>query len=252
MQRAKYVFGSIEWGAMAHFLLSVGVPLAVLLLVRLELNWLAVAVVLASKWRVVAVAPRHWLANLRTNSPDLIVNLSFVVLLINASTVATNVVLTLLYILWLIWLKPKSSQIFVGIQSLITLFIGFCGLFWLSDQINEVFIVLMGWGIALSAARHFLSHFEEPLLRVISLGWALVVAQLVWLSNRWLIVYPISSDLVIPQAAVTITLIGYVAGTLYLLAQRGVLKRSIARNYLLVGCLILLVIIISTDWDISQ
>lgn len=252
MQRAKFAFRSIEWGTLAHLLLSVGVPLAALLFIRLELVWLAAAVVLASKWRVVAVAPRHWLANFRTNSPDLIVNLSFVILLINAETVATNAVLVSLYILYLIWLKPKSSQVYVGLQSLITVFIGLCALFWLSDQLNEVLIVVGAWLIALGASRHFLSHFEEPLLRVMSLGWAMVVAELVWLSNRWLIVYAIADDLVIPQAAIIVALIGYIAGTLYLLAQSGTLRRSIVRNYVLIGCLILLVIVGSTDWNISR
>lgn len=252
MQRAKFLFGSIEWGGVAHWLLSVGVPLAVLLCVSLELPILAVAVVLASKWRVVAVAPRHWLANFRTNAPDLIVNLSFVVLLWQANTIATNIVLTTMYILWLIWLKPKSSQQAVGAQSLITLFIGLSALFWLSDSVNEVFIVLGGWLIGLSACRHFLSHFEEPLIQVMSLGWALIVAQLVWLSNRWLIIYPISNDLVIPQPAVVVTLISYVAGTLYYLAQKGSLKRAIVRNYLVVACVILLVIMGTSDWDIVR
>jgi hypothetical protein len=200
----------------------------------------------------VAVAPRHWLANFRTNSPDLIVNLSFVVLLVQATTVATNVVLTALYMLWLIWLKPKSSQSAVGLQALATLFIGLSAVFWLSDDLNEILIVLGTWGIALSASRHFLSHFEEPLVRVISLGWALVVAQLVWLSNRWLIIYPISDDLVIPQPAVTITLLAYICGTLYLLAQHGNLRRSITRNYLVIGTVILFIILWTADWSISR
>jgi hypothetical protein len=155
-----------------------------------------------------------------------------------------------MYILWLIWLKPKSSQLAVGAQSLSTMFIGLSALFWLSDDLNEVFIVLGGWLIGLSAARHFLSHFEEPLIQVMSLGWALIVAELVWLSNRWLIIYPVSSDLVIPQPAVTLTLISYVSGTLYYLAQKGNLKRSIVRNYLVIACVILLVIMSTADWNI--
>lgn len=252
MQRVKYSIGLIKWGTVAHWLLSVGVPLAVWLFIRLELPILAFAVILASKWRMVAVAPRHWLANLRTNSPDLIVNLSFAVFLIRAEAVATNLLLVALYILWLTWLKPKSSQVYVGLQGLVTTFIGLSALFWLSDQVNEALIVLGGWAIALSAVRHFLSHFEEPLLRVISLGWALIVAELVWLSNRWLIIYPVADDLVIPQVAVIATLLAYVCGALYFLAQRSNLRRSIVRNYVLIGCTILVVIMWTSDWSITR
>ena len=252
MQRVKYLTGLIQWGTVAHLLLSVGVPLAVWLFIRLELPILAFAVILAGKWRMVAVAPRHWLANLRTNSPDLIVNLGFAIFLIRAETVATNLLLVALYTLWLTWLKPKSSQTYVGVQGLATIFIGLSALFWLSDQLNEVLIVLGGWVVALSAVRHFLSHFEEPLLRVISLGWALIVAELVWLSNRWLIIYPVAGDLVIPQVAVVVTLLAYVCGALYLLAQRASLRRSIVRNYVIIGCTILVVIMWTSDWSITR
>lgn len=252
MQRAKYVFGTIAWGTLAHLLLSIAVPLAVLLFVRLELAALAVGIVLASKWRIIAVQPRHWLANFRTNSPDLIVNFSFVILLMRAETIATNLVLIGLYIIWLVWLKPQSREIYVGLQALVTHFIGLTALFWLADSLNEVLVVLAAWLIALSASRHFLSHFEEPLLRIISYTWALFVAQVIWLANRWLVIYPLSDDVVMPQAAVLVTLIGYILGTLYLLSQKGVLKRSITRNYVVLGCVIIGLVMYMTDWSVER
>ena len=252
MQRAKFVIGTIAWGSLAHLLLSVAVPLAVLLFVRLELVALAVAVVVASKWRIIAVQPRHWLANFRTNSSDLIVNLSFVVLLMRAETLATNLLLTVLYIIWLVWLKPQTKEVLVGAQALVTHFVGLTTLFWLADSLNEVIVVLLAWLIALAASRHFLSHFEEPLIRVISFGWALFVAQIVWLANRWLVIYPLSNDMVVPQAAVVVTPIAYVLGTIYLLSQRGVLKRAITRNYVFVGCIILVVVVYITDWSVER
>ena len=42
--------------------------------------WIAVALVFMSKWRVLAVRPRVWLANLIANTVDLIVGLSYVTL----------------------------------------------------------------------------------------------------------------------------------------------------------------------------
>lgn len=252
MQRAKYLIGSVRWGDLAHAGLSVSVPLIVWALVRLDLVPLAVATIVASKWRVIAVQPRHWLANFRTNSPDLIVNLSFLILLIRAGSAATNLLWIGLYILWLIWLKPKSTEIWVGVQSLVAHFLGLTALFWLADDIPESLVVVLAWLVALSASRHFISHFEETLIRVISFGWAFFVAQIAWLSNRWLVIYPISSDLVIPQAAIVITLTAYVLGSLYYLNFKGVLKRSILRQYVLLGCAIILTIIWLTDWSGSR
>ncbi|HEX9679296.1 MAG TPA: hypothetical protein VGA08_01635 [Candidatus Saccharimonadales bacterium] len=252
MQRAKYFWGKVAWGNVWHSLLNVAVPLIVLLLVRLNLTILALATILASKWRVVAVQPRHWLANFRTNSSDLIVNLSFLVLLYQASSIATNLLWTGFYIIWLTYVKPKSSELWVGIQAILTHFLGLSALFWLADSLNESIVVLTAWLIGLSAGRHFISHFEEALIRVISFGWALVVAEIVWISNRWLIIYPLANDLVVPQVAIIITMIAYVLGSLYYLSQKGALKRSYARQYVISGCAIILMIILLTNWSIDR
>lgn len=251
MQRTKYIIGSIKWGDFAHTLMSIGVPLTVLLFVRLELAILALGVVAASKWRVMAVQPRHWLANIRANSPDFIVNVSFVIMLMRAESIATNILWTGLYIGWLTWLKPQSNEILVGVQSLVTQFLGLSALFWVADDLPEFAVVGGAWVIGLSASRHFLSHFEESMIRVISYGWALIVAQLSWLMNRWLVIYPISNEVVIPQIAVVVTLLSYAAGSLYYLHHHGVLKKSLTRQYIGLTALILGAILWLTDWDFS-
>lgn len=252
MQRVKFLVGSVQWANLAHAALSISVPLIVWLFVRLDVIPLAIATIIASKWRVIAVQPRHWLANFRTNSSDLIVNFSFLVLLIKAETVATNILWLGLYIIWLLWVKPKSTEIWVGVQSLLTYFMGLSALFWLADDIPESVLVILAWLIALSAGRHFISHFEETLIRVLSFGWAFFVAQLAWLSNRWLVIYPVASDLVIPQIAIVVTLIAYVLGSLYYLNFKGTLKRAYLRQYVLLGCAILFTIILLTDWSGSR
>ena len=252
MQRARFLIDSVNWGALAHAALSISVPLIVWLLVRLDLIPLAIATIIASKWRIIAVQPRHWLANFRTNSSDIIVNFSYLILLVKSETLAANILWVGFYILWLIWLKPKSTEIWVGVQALATHFLGLTALFWLADDMPETLVVILAWLIALSASRHFVSHFEETLIRVISFGWAFFVAQMAWLSNRWLVIYPISSDVVIPQIAVVVTLIAYILGSIYYLSHKGTLKRSILRQYSVAGCIIVLMIILLTDWSGSR
>lgn len=249
MQRVKFAVSKVNWGSLAHLSLSISVPLAVLLLVRLELVPLAIAVVLASKWRVLAVQPRHWLANIRANAPDLIVNFSFIVFLIHAQSWAANILWTGLYIAWLVYLKPQSRELMVGVQAVATHFIGLTALFWLSDAISEIILVIVAWTIGLSAARHYFSHFEESLTRLMSFGWAFVVAQLAWILNRWLVIYPLSNDIVIPQAAIIITMTGYILGSLYHLSSHGRLRRSYLRQHLAIGLIILMIIVLQTDWE---
>lgn len=252
MQRVRFLFGSIDWGVLVHASLSISVPLIVWLLVQLDLVPLAVATIVASKWRIIAVQPRHWLANFRTNSSDLIVNLAFLILLVKSQTLAANFLWVGLYIIWLIWLKPKSREIWVGLQSLITHFLGLTALFWLADDLPETMVVVGAWLIGLSASRHFISHFEETLIRVITYAWAFFVAQMAWISNRWLVIYPISSDVIIPQVAVVVTLVSFILGNLYYLNFKGTLRRPILRQYTLVGCIILLMIMLLTDWSGSR
>lgn len=252
MQRAKFVVGSIQWGSLAHFMMNASVPLVVLLFVRLELAILAVIFILASKWRVVAVQPRHWLANIRANSPDLIVNISFVILLMRSVHLITYILWVILYISWMIWLKPQSKELAVGIQSLIAHFLGLTALLWLADSVPEAVIVFLAWLIALSAGRHYFSHFEDPLIRILSYGWAFFVAQLIWITNKWLVVYNISSDIIIPQPALIVTWIAYIIGSLFYLNYQGNLRRSHIRQYTFVGCTIILVILLLTDWSVIR
>jgi hypothetical protein len=82
-----------------------------------------------------------------------------------------------------------------------------------------------------------------------SFSWAFVVAQLAWLLNRWLIIYPLKDDIIIPQFAVVVSLLGYVLGSLYYLDSREKLRRSYLRQYVAIGCVILLVIILLADWS---
>lgn len=249
MQRAKYLVGLVSWDNLAYLALSASVPLGVWLLVSLELVPLAVAVILASKWRVLAVQPRHWLANIRANSSDLIVNFSFVVFLYQAQTLATSLLWVGLYIAWVVYLKPQSRELMVGVQSLLTHLIGLTALFWLADEIPEMLLVVVAWLIGLSASRHFLSHFEEPLTRLISFGWAYIVAQLSWILNRWLVTYPLADDIVLPQPAIVVTLLAYITGSLYYLNTQGKLRRVYLRQYIMIGAVILLVIMWQTDWQ---
>ncbi len=65
----------------AHFFylgLLVLLPLIVFVLVRLGFVQLAIIVVILSKWRMFAVRPRFWAANVRANSVDLLVGIPIV------------------------------------------------------------------------------------------------------------------------------------------------------------------------------
>ncbi|MEX0932209.1 MAG: hypothetical protein WDZ81_01215, partial [Candidatus Saccharimonadales bacterium] len=86
-----------------------------------------------------------------------------------------------------------------------------------------------------------------PLLK---LSWALIAAQLAWILNRWVVLYPILDGVfAIPQAAVAITLVGYVFGSMYLDHTKKKLKKRRLFGYIGLLAALLLVVIAGTTWD---
>jgi hypothetical protein len=239
---------STNMGDVFHALQNVFFPIAVAGLVYYSLAPIALLLVLLSKWRVFAVQPRHWFANIRTNSPDLIVGLGFLTFMGQSTTNFGLFLSTISYIVWLLFLKPGSSSLLIGIQALATQIIGLEALFWFADDISETLLIVASWTISLMAARHFLSAFEEPLAPLISQIWALFVAQLAWFLNRWLIVYTVYRNIVVPQVVLVVGTVGFVIGSLYYLYKQDNLRKNFTRRYVLYGCVILVLIIAFSDW----
>jgi len=251
---------NIRWGHAAHTFLNVIFVLAVAFLVGIGLTPIALLLVLLSKWRIFAVQPHHWLVNMRSNSPDLIVGLSFVIFL---SQVGDNITSTppqlgdylatalwiILYIGWLLYLKPKTSSVAVAAQAMVSQFMGLTALFWISTSLPEVFVVLGAWFIASVSAQHFLNGYDEPLAKPMSIIWGLFVAQMAWLLNRWSVFFKITDNLIIPQIALVTGVLGYTLATLYHLEQTGKLNKRLTRRYVILAVVALMVIMRFTEWS---
>ncbi|MCD8561824.1 hypothetical protein LRY29_02050, partial [Candidatus Saccharibacteria bacterium] len=201
--------------------LNIALAVAVLLVVRYtDSIWFAIALVLLSKWRVFAVRPRYWWANLRANMVDFIVSISVVLHLntINMTSIADGskvwlmIGLTLLYIGWLLFIKPRSKRSFMAAQAGIALFMGMSALFTISYSWPVSLVAGVAWLIGYTAARHILSSYDEETHGLfLSLVWGLVVAELAWIGYHWAIAYPLPlvSSLMVPQIALIVTLLGF-------------------------------------------
>src|SRR5690606_36436165 len=93
-----------------YIMLNIALAVAILAVVlAIESPLPAVALVLLSKWRVLAVRPRYWMAHIKANLVDIFVSLSVVVLLYAASGAFwVQAGLTVAYIVWLLFIKPRS------------------------------------------------------------------------------------------------------------------------------------------------
>ena len=106
-----------------NILLGIG---AVLITVFSGSPLLGILLVLMSKWRIFAVRRRYLWLNIKSNLVDLIVGLSIVILTYFAGSTLMPVdfVLMGIYIIWLLFIKPLSSETATLAQSLIAVFLG--------------------------------------------------------------------------------------------------------------------------------
>lgn len=187
--------------------------------------YLAFALVLLSKWRVLAVRPRYWFANIQANLVDLIVSLGLVVFMYlvsqsNAPSVefwSMQAFLMIIYAVWLLLIKPRSKRSFVVIQSGSALFIGMAALSMVSYEWFVSIVVIIAGLIGYSSARHVLSNYDEKYTTLISLAWGFVLAEISWLAYHWSIGYqlPGITSLLLPQVAIIAILFGFVSYHIY-------------------------------------
>ncbi len=186
----------------------------------------AIGLVVLSKWRVFAVRPRFWWANLRSNLVDFIVSISFVLhmYIVNDAAIVESRqllllgILTLLYIGWLLFIKPRSKRAYIAVQAGVAVVMGTSALFALSYNWPVSLVVLAMWLIGYTAARHILSAYDDETHGLfLSLAWGVIMAEVAWVAYHWTIAYnlPFVPTLYIPQVAIITTLMSFLAFKAY-------------------------------------
>lgn len=210
-----------------YTILNIALAIAVLLAVRYTGSiGFAILLVLLSKWRIFAVRPRYWWANLRSNMVDLIVSISIVLSMFTVNTSSLGegqqllllVGLTLVYIGWLLFIKPRSKRIYICIQAAAAVFLGTAALFTVAYDWPVSTIVIGMWLIGYTAARHVLSSYDEETHALfLSLVWGLILAEISWVAYHWAIAYPFPfvSSLMLPQIAIIATLLSFLGFKVY-------------------------------------
>jgi hypothetical protein len=223
MELLKFVRRRSFLSEVIYTVLNVALAVAVVLVIRYtESIGLGILIVLISKWRILAVRARYWFVNLRSNLIDIIVSVSFVLHLytINAAPIEDSRQLlllgigTLLYILWLLVLKPRSKRSYVVAQAGVAVLLGTAALFTISYN-WPVSLVVLGMGlIGYSAARHVLGTYDEETHGLfMGILWGLVMAEIGWVAYHWTIAYslPFVTNVLLPQVAIITALVSFVA-----------------------------------------
>jgi len=227
-----------------HFVLNALLPVLILVLVRLDFALIAALLVLLAKWRTLAIRPRYWLPNIRANLVDIFVGVSVVIFIAGTQLIYTQVIWTVLYIFWLVWLKPKSNPGAVMAQALIAQLLGLVAFYRAFTSSSLALGVLVTWLICYACARHFLGVFDEPLIRPITHTWAWFGAVMAWILGHWVIEY-----LFLPQIALVLSVLGYGLATIYYLDHKEKLKATLRRQLFIVMGLLIMIIVVFSDWQ---
>ncbi|MCL4358046.1 hypothetical protein M1512_04120 [Patescibacteria group bacterium] len=234
------------FSSLAHNSLLLALPLIIFALVRLnesQFTQLAIALVVLSKWRMFAVRPRFWPANIRANAVDLMVGISIVLFMTHSGSAWVQFGWAIAYGFWLIYLKPATSSLMISLQAGIGQLCGLSALYlaWAGGPLYGL-MILTGL-ICYLAARHFFDAFDESYSRLLSYLWGYFSAALVWILGHWLLYYGVFA-----QPTVILAAIGYGVGAVYYWDHYDKLSISLRRQLIAVMLIILLVVIIFSDW----
>ena len=169
--------------------------------------------VLISKWRVFAVRGRYLWLNIKSNLVDMIVGVSVVLLTYyaGASLLPVDFILMLFYCVWLLFIKPMSSEKAALTQSLISVFLGISAAAIMSASLNSIVLVLIAFLVGYAASRHVLVQSNDKDFTLTTLVCGLVFSEVAWLCQSWAIVYTFGTTGVrIPQIAIILTIFAFV------------------------------------------
>ncbi len=234
---------TVGFSHFVHIGLTALLPALVFICVRLHFVELAVALILLAKWRMLAVKPRHWPANVRANAVDIIVGLSLLIFMIHSGSQAMQLIWALIYGGWLIVLKPQSSLLGVSLQAMVAQFVGLSAIFLNWGGAPLYALVILGALVCYSGARHFFTSFDEPLTRYLADVWAYFAAALIWILGHWLLFYGAVS-----QPTLLLSVIGFSLAGIYYLDQTDRLSVVLRRQLVFVMMAVVLIMLVFSDW----
>lgn len=218
-------------------------PIALFVLVRIGFVELALIVIVLSKWRMFAVRPRYWSANIRANAIDIIVSLSILAFMTQTDSMSWQLVWVVLYMMWLLFIKPSSDVVFISLQAFIGQLLGLIALFLVWSDAPLYGLVLATGLVCYLAARHYFDSFDEPYNKFLAYLWGYFAAALAWVLGHWLLFYG-----VISQPALLLIVIGYGLAALYYLDHHDRLSRMLRREFIIIMMVLVVLVLAFSNW----
>ncbi|MEM6997630.1 MAG: hypothetical protein AAF413_01830 [Patescibacteria group bacterium] len=226
-----------------HGLVRLALPLIVFGFVSIGLSFLAYGVIFLSKWRVLWVKSRYWLINLKSNTVDIIVGLSFVSLMSNTDVLSDLHILAA-FIGWTVLLRTKSKPLWMALQAVTAQFFGVLAIFYAFSPPSITVSVLGVWFVSYFSAVHVLNIGEGDVRSPLAHVWGLFSMQLAWVLSHWQIWYSF-----IPQIALILTVLFGSLTALLLLHRHNAASSQTLRQISVSAGIIIVAILILSDWQ---
>jgi hypothetical protein len=214
----------------------------------------ALALLLLSKWRTIAVRPRYWWMNLVSSLPDLTFGAAMVTLMWLAGQNALisggwawipQAILGVFYTVWLIWMKPQDSKKWVFWQAGISQFFSVSAIFSIAGRLPLVVVMLLMFITAFGVARQIFTQYVEVSRTLLALAYGFVVAIIAFAAWHWTVGYAVGTMVEVPQAAIIISALGFVFAKIYDAHETGSIKwATVGWPLVAVGAILLLVVIV--------
>lgn len=179
---------------------------------------IGLVLIVVAKWRIFAVNHRYWWLNIRSSLVDFIVGISCVLLAYAAGStfLPVHFVLMVIYAVWLIFIKPRSSTNFAITQALIAVLLGSTAATVFGAITDSIVLVVAEFIIGYAASHHVLVQGDNRETSFISIACGLICAETAWLSYAWLIIYTFSSSgICVSQLAILLTLMMFAYFKIY-------------------------------------
>lgn len=177
-----------------HAMLNIGLAVTSTILTVVSANWVfAILLVLLSKWRILAVRPRYWWLNLKANLVDLTVGISLALLVYLANPAGGinlwQILLTIIYMIWLVAIKPLSTTRGAEVQALFAVFFGSFIVSLITAQLNPIVGVIVSFIIGYGATRHVLIQGDDHDFTLTTFIFGMMMSELYWICYHWTIAY---------------------------------------------------------------
>ncbi|HEV2403315.1 MAG TPA: hypothetical protein VGS08_03880 [Candidatus Saccharimonadales bacterium] len=227
----------------AHIGLNALLPMLVFVLIRINFTQIALVLILLSKWRMFAVRPRFWAANVRANAVDIIVGISILVFMVHGSSQIAQLLWAVAYGVWLVIIKPASNELMISVQASLGLVCGLMALFlaWGGGPLYA--LVLLTGLICYLSARHFFDSFDERYAKLLAYIWGYFGAALVWILGHWLLFYG-----AIAQPVLLLIAIGFGLASLYYLDHHRRLSKLLSRQLIFIMVAIIVIVLVRSHW----